>query len=530
MIPNTIMVNAGRQIAPILSKAYAIPLACGAVAMITRRFQSSTAAAVAEDKNNSHNSPHSDAKTMQRTPRRVAHKITPGFLGSLPREDPLAALPEQYGELDSLLRRMTIDQRDGSTGLLGSGTFGDTLREELPEYDLSSVTSPRLLAALHRDLCFAASAFLLEPCDRHRQLTGSYGFALGALPRNIAVPLVTVEKKLARTARTAEPFSADDCTQSWYVLNNYRRVDQSKGHEMSNLRLVRAFDGSDSEANFVLAHVAIVGHSGRLVVGTDETLNGLISKNRSEFNVGLDTIYTSLQRINANMAGMAAVDRLKEYLPFRTYMMGAGNEFGASLFPNGVLLEGVSAKPRYFWDRKSASAANKHKSDDAIMPTCDNLFQIPTMTSNDLLTAVVFKDGPQSSSPHQQDFEWLQGVKRQARKHDIVGFGTEDAESTLKMMRVLDQVREFRQRAWVHTRDSLLRHPEVTATTNAPYWLPNELHAVLLHMEQISERLNSALSSKDITSEQESEIRRLSQQAVSDRGTLLHEVRKILNN
>ncbi|KAG1447642.1 hypothetical protein G6F56_009192 [Rhizopus delemar] len=64
--------------------------------------------------------------------------------GFLPRQDPLAELPKEFGKLESLLQRMPVQLMDGSPGLLASGQFGDAVRDELPIYDVDSVTDQHL--------------------------------------------------------------------------------------------------------------------------------------------------------------------------------------------------------------------------------------------------------------------------------------------------------------------------------------------------------------------------------------------------
>jgi hypothetical protein len=50
--------------------------------------------------------------------------------------------------------------------------------------------------ALFRDYTFAASAYLLEPCDIMYRSKDDYGLGRQILPENIAVPLVKVSEKI----------------------------------------------------------------------------------------------------------------------------------------------------------------------------------------------------------------------------------------------------------------------------------------------------------------------------------------------
>lgn len=53
-----------------------------------------------------------------------------------------------------------------------------------------------ILTALFRDYTFAASAYLLEPCDILYRSQSDYGLGRKVLPKNIAVPLVKVSNKI----------------------------------------------------------------------------------------------------------------------------------------------------------------------------------------------------------------------------------------------------------------------------------------------------------------------------------------------
>lgn len=75
--------------------------------------------------------------------------------GFLPRQEPLAELPKQYSALESLLQRMPMQLTDGTPGLLASGQFGDAVREELPLYDVDSLTDQRLLSGKIRFVNFS---------------------------------------------------------------------------------------------------------------------------------------------------------------------------------------------------------------------------------------------------------------------------------------------------------------------------------------------------------------------------------------
>lgn len=90
-----------------------------------------------------------------------------------------------------------------------------------------------------------------------------------------------------------------------YALFNYRLVDESRGLEYDNLRLIRAFecglDPESSEAGFVLVHIAMVKESGALIEGAAEMLDGCLAREREQFDNGLRTLVGALRKVNAVM-------------------------------------------------------------------------------------------------------------------------------------------------------------------------------------------------------------------------------------
>ena len=66
--------------------------------------------------------------------------------------------------------------------------------------------------ALFRDYTFAASSYLLEPCDILNRSKGKYGLGRQTLPKNIAIPLAKVSEKIQ-----AKPFM--EYAQSYALYN-----------------------------------------------------------------------------------------------------------------------------------------------------------------------------------------------------------------------------------------------------------------------------------------------------------------------
>ncbi|KAF2710259.1 hypothetical protein K504DRAFT_377907 [Pleomassaria siparia CBS 279.74] len=388
--------------------------------------------------------------------------------GFLPRQEPIIELPAEFAAVESLLQRMPVKKLDGTPGLLANFTFGDTVLKELT--DLSSEVEKYrhdlvVMNALYRDYSFIASAYLLEPCHE-RFLNGEpYGLGRQSLPSSIALPIVKVAEIVG-----FKPFME---YAGSYALFNYRLEVPEKGLEYDNLRLIRAFehglDPSSSEAGFVLVHIAMVKQSGALVQGTVDMLQGSIAKEREMFNDGLRTLVGALRNVNAVMNTMWNRSKPAGYTTFRTFIFGITSQ---SMFPNGVVYEGVSEEPMSF---RGESGAN-----DSMIPLCDNLLQIKMPETP--LTEIL-KDFRQYRPGNHREF--LEAVRDSAEQSALKDFAIGDSVSAALYLQALDQVRDFRWRHWCFTREYILKqtkHPTATGGSPIVTWLPNQLQAVLAQM------------------------------------------------
>ncbi|KAJ7757555.1 indoleamine 2,3-dioxygenase-like protein [Mycena metata] len=364
--------------------------------------------------------------------------------GFLPRAEPIVNLPEEFDPLESLLTRMPIKKLDGTPGLLAQGALGDA--ENLP-----------LQNALYRDYSFLASAYLLEPCHERFMKGEPYGLGRPILPKNISLPI-------SRCAGIAgfKPFME---YAGSYALYNYRLADPTKGLEYSNLRLIRAFecglDPSSSEAGFVLVHVDMVRNSGPLIAGV-------------AFIDGLETIVQAMTVVNSVMDTMWDKSRANDYTSFRTFIFGITSQ---SMFPNGVIYEGVSDEPLSF---RGESGAN-----DSMIPLCDNFLQI-SMPSTPLTE--ILKDFRAYRPGNHKDF--LEYVYNRSRALGIKEYALSDRDSSSAYLRILNQVRDFRWRHWCFTREYILKktaHPTATGGSPIVTWLPNQLMAVMDEMVNVWE-------------------------------------------
>eukprot|EP00128_Syssomonas_multiformis_P016889 Colp12_sorted_trinity150504_noHs@4129 len=429
--------------------------------------------------------------------------------GFLPRREPLKKLPERFAKLEDLLNRMPVVLDNGKPGLLASGEFGAAVLKELPEYDVSDIKDTHLLSALYRDYTFAASAYLLEPCDLQVKKTPeNFGLGRDRLPRQIAVPLVEVSKKL-----NAKPYMEYALS---YALFNWAKKDDTKGLDYDNIKLIRKFHGGAAEHGFIVVHVAMVAHTPALVTNVLKSLDFLEKKDRTGVNKSLSDMLATMQTINVVMDTMWTRSDPKAYLELRTFIMGTKDQ---PMFPNGVIYEGVSDQPMVY---RGESGAN-----DSIIPSCDNLFELTSHMPKNPLTEILKDFRSYRPIPHN---EYLNMVQTRAT-NKMRDFACADPQTALLYLANVDQVREFRQRHWNFTKEYIIKHtyhPVATGGSPIVTWLPNQLSTVLRVMEETAAHIDNNFGSAAFTGANAELFDTLKSRATAQRRVLEREVETLM--
>ncbi|KAM0788095.1 hypothetical protein ACM66B_001264 [Microbotryomycetes sp. NB124-2] len=399
--------------------------------------------------------------------------------GFLPRVDPQTELPAAFAPLDNLLNRMTIVQRDGSRGLLALGQFGDAVKAELAPADLVKKVEQviesgdrRLVSALFRDYGFASSAYLLEPVDLAFRATGHYSVGRDLLPECLAKPM-----KLLADATGSKPY----LDYVSYALQNYRRLDPQSSADTvgnpehwapENLALHRAFENPHgSEAGFILVHVAMVAYTGQVITHTEAVLKAANERDRKGFRLAMSSLLDVFRKINRAMDTMWGWSRPIDYLSFRTFIFGLAPKKGNSMFPNGVIYEGVSEETQHF--------RGESGSQDNIIPVADNLLQITRSLPDNELTRTLreFRHYRPSSQR-----VYVDNLEARATEAHVADFAKADKESLAYYILMLDQVREFRDRHWRFVKNYIVKYSDYSvATGGSPilHYLPSNLRTVL---------------------------------------------------
>lgn len=219
-----------------------------------------------------------------------------------------------------------------------------------------------------------------------------------------------------------------------YALFNYRLLDPSKGLEYDNLRLIRAFehglDPSSSEAGFVLVHVDMVRNSGPLVDGVVSALDACATDDRTGLNDGMSKVLTAMIKVNKVMDTMWNKSKPNDYNSFRTFIFGITSQ---SMFPDGVIYEGVSEEPLSF---RGESGAN-----DSMIPLVDNFLQVSMPATP--LTAILKDFRSYRPGNHR---EFLEYVNDCSQALYLKSYAVNDRTSASLYLQILNQVRDFRWR------------------------------------------------------------------------------------
>jgi indoleamine 2,3-dioxygenase len=120
--------------------------------------------------------------------------------GFLPSEKPLKELPSQFKDLNEILDKMTLKQKDGSQGLLAKDLLRKTVDNDfsdlLSEVQKIDPLDARMNTALFRDYSMLTSSYLLESCHLSYLKTKNYGEGMSKIPAKLAVPLKLLADRL----------------------------------------------------------------------------------------------------------------------------------------------------------------------------------------------------------------------------------------------------------------------------------------------------------------------------------------------
>lgn len=413
--------------------------------------------------------------------------------GFLPQRDPLATLPSPFEPVQAILDAMPVWLADegGPQGLLATpGAIAEAV-EALPDlHDAAASLDPddaddvQVIAALFRAYTFLSSAYTLEPAHHARTEGEGYGTARNVLPPQLARPLVVVADALGVHPWLDYHYA--------YSLYNYVCKDPSlpapERFHWSNLGMAVKFSGLPDEAGFIMLHVHIDAHSGRLVgsaadalEAADDHANG-VEDALPRLRAALAENLAAMVDINEIRKLMWQASRHRRYNDFRVFIMGiTGNE---ALFGPGVTYEGVErmgGRPQQYRGQSGAQ--------DDVIPTEDVLTGLIDFYPDNELTRYLI-DLRQYRPVVVRNF--LADLEQAARDTRLWPVMRDDPEAASLLLGIVEQIYLFRNGHWQFVQKYILAHTRyATATGGTPIttWIPNQIEAALAYLQQLIDEL-----------------------------------------
>lgn len=212
--------------------------------------------------------------------------------GFLPPQDPLLCLPKPFEAWEDLA--------DNLTDYINAGIIRAKI-DDLPLIENSVFSNQAELERAMLLLSFFAHAYVHSPSKTSKHI-----------PASIAKPWVTVAKALNR-----KPI----LSHSSVVLNNWRRLDQTKPIQLDNLATLCQFHGGLDESWFYLVTVEIESNGAKAIPIVLETMNyvqeGLFEKAATyllKVVQVLETVNVSLKKMYQNCDPHIFYHRVRPFL------------------------------------------------------------------------------------------------------------------------------------------------------------------------------------------------------------------------
>ena len=241
------------------------------------------------------------------------------------------------------------------------------------------------------------------------------------------------------------------------------------------------FNGNDSEEGFINVHVAMVAQTGELLKYQQECLKNISENDRINFNINLQKHYEILYSIVDTLQTMWKASNYKDYLSFRTFIMGQiGND---KCYPSENIRFNKGNTYEIHAYRGETGAQ------DSIVPSVDNFLELEYPRNK--LTEYLFDLRKYRPKDHQQyiDFMKYNSIKLEFKK-----FCLQDTESSVLLLKNLNCLRMFRKKHWNLTKKYIIqntKHPVATGGTPITTWLPNQLGATLEYMQNVVDSTDS---------------------------------------
>ena len=397
--------------------------------------------------------------------------------GFLPVKDPIVSLPSTYADVQKILDDMPVVLPNGEHGLLHHE--GEIMKaiEALENHleDIKKEDDLFVIQALFRSYGFLTSAYLLEPSFQQFRRDGTYGKARNLLPSNIAQPFCYVADKLG-------VFPWIDYHYA-YSLGNYRKLDNKKDLNWENITMCNCFSGQSDEVGFIMLHVDINRFSPQLVGSVMRTLEVVKDENKPVHDF-LEANWLTMKKMNERRKEMWKASRWQHYNDFRIFIMGVkGNE---EIFGPGVIYEGVWDEPKAFRGQTGAQ--------DDIIPMQDIFSGVIFHYPQNELTKYLLDLRAYRPVCVQNFFADLSETMEKIHPKGLLGLlkDRKDIDSLCFLIGILEEIYHFRNGHWQFVQKYIMsntKYAKATGGTPITSWIPNQIMAVIIQMEEVLDTL-----------------------------------------
>lgn len=398
--------------------------------------------------------------------------------GFLPVKDPIVSLPSTYDDVQKILDDMPVVLPNGEHGLLHhEGSIMKAI-EALENHleDVKKEDDLFVIQALFRSYGFLTSAYLLEPSFQQFRLDGTYGKARNVLPANISQPFCCVSEKLGVFPWLDYHYA--------YSLGNYRKLDNKKDLNWENITMCNRFSGQSDEVGFIMLHVDINRFSPGLVGSVMHTLSVVKDESKPVHDF-LEANWLTMKKMNERRKEMWKASRWQHYNDFRIFIMGVkGNE---EIFGPGVTYEGVWDEPKAFRGQTGAQ--------DDIIPMQDIFSGVIFHYPQNDLTKYLLDLRAYRPVCVQNFFSDLSETMEKIHPKGLLGLLKErnDVDSLCFLIGILEEIYHFRNGHWQFVQKYIMsntKYAKATGGTPITSWIPNQIMAVIIQMEEVLDTLS----------------------------------------
>jgi indoleamine 2,3-dioxygenase len=409
--------------------------------------------------------------------------------GFLPIKDPIVSLPSTYADVQKILDDMPVVLPNGEHGLLHHEGEIKKAIESLENHleEVKKEDDIFVIQALFRSYGFLTSAYLLEPSFQQFRKDGTYGKARNFLPANIAQPFCYVSEKLGIFPWLDYHYA--------YSLGNYRKLDEKKDLNWENITMCNRFSGQSDEVGFIMLHVDINRFSPGLVGSVMKTLQVIKDENQPVHGF-LEANWRTMKTMNERRKEMWKASRWQHYNDFRIFIMGVkGNE---EIFGEGITYEGVWDEPKAFRGQTGAQ--------DDIIPMQDIFSGVIFHYPQNDLTKYLLDLRAYRPVCVQKFFSDLSETMEKIHPKGLLGLLKErnDIDSLCFLIGILEEIYHFRNGHWQFVQKYIMsntKYAKATGGTPITSWIPNQIMAVIIQMEEVLETLSLYGESSNDTSQ-----------------------------